>query len=286
MSQFNQPGSHDVVLSDRIAPPIGGIVLGGWEGLQRQFASPIAEQRIAALSQAVRYGEAGLELLIQALQDQAIPVQKAAYWNLRHRKEPSVRQALRTYEIYQLFECLGTFTGHGQGITAVAISPDQRTIVSAGRDRTIRVWDIEFQEEVMSFSENEFVYGIAISADNRKFTVKTGERRFKAWDMRTEQQIDLDDLPTRGIASVTVSQTRTTSDQPIGSSAKKQKSGKYLISGSQNLIRIWNLAQGREVTVLRGHTSLVTAVASTPRRSLIVSGSEDRTVRLWGVGHP
>lgn len=280
----NQPGSHDVVLSDRVAAPIGGVVLGGCEGLQQRFVSPLVEQRLAAVCQAKNYGEAGLDLLIRALQDPALSVQKAAYWNLHNRTEPIVHQALQTYEVYQLFECLGTFKGHQRGITAVALSPDQKTIISAGRDHVLRVWDIEFQEEVMAFSEYEFVYGIAISPDNRRFTIKTGERRFKAWDMRTGQQIDAEELPTRGIASVTVSKTaRKAIHETTGSNPKRQNTGKYLISGSQNLIRVWNLAKGREVSVLRGHTSLVTAVAATPHRSLIVSGGEDNMVKLWGI---
>jgi hypothetical protein len=286
MSDSNSPQASDAVLSERMQPPIASVVLGGLVGVQQQFASPIVEQRQAAVFQAGNYGEAGLALVIQALQDPSLIVQKAAYWALQHRPEPIAQQALRSYEVYRLFTCLFTLQGHQQGITAVALSPDEKTIVSAGRDQMLRVWDIPTQAEVMTIPEAEFVYGIAISPDNRKFTIKTGERRFKAWDMRYEQQIDVEDLPTRGIASVTVAKGAakgaTKANSAISPTVQPQRNGKYLISGSQNLIRVWNLAKGEEAAVLRGHTSLVTAVAVAANR-LIVSGSEDKTLRVWGI---
>lgn len=285
MADSNHPHASDAVLSNRMQPPRASLVLGGLVGVQHQFASQIVEQRQAAVFQAAKYGEAGLALLIQALQDPSLIVQKAAYWTLQQQPQTMARQALRRYEVYRLFTCLCTLQGHQQGITAVALSPDQKTIVSAGRDQMLRVWDIPTQAEVMTIAEAEFVYGIAISPDNRKFTIKTGERRFKAWDMRYEQPIEVDDLPTRGIASVAVARgaTKRAASTITGTSAAQpQRQGNYLISGSQNLIRVWNLAKGEEVTVLRGHTSLVTAVAVAANR-LIVSGSEDKTIKIWGI---
>lgn len=269
MPDLNQPQPQDAVLGG-ILPPVAGVVLGGITGIQQQFASEATGQRLQAVLQAARYGQAGLDLLIQALQDPSLQVQKAAYWQLKQHPEPMAQKALRKYEVYRLLECVCTLRGHQGGITAVAISPDGKTIVSAGRDQTLRVWDIEFQEELMTIPEKKFVYGIAVSPDNRMFTVKTGERSFKAWDMRTEQEIEVFELPTRGIASVTFSSSRF-------------HRGKYLISGSQRLVRIWNLSKGREICVLQGHTSLVTAVAAAPNQPLLVSGSEDKTIRVWGL---
>lgn len=125
-------------------------------------------------------------------------------------------------------------------------------------------------EEVMRVVEPSFVYAIALTPDSRTFVIKTREQTFKAWDMRTEQQIDADDLPTRSISSVTVSPDR-------------YRTAKHLISGSQNTVKIWNLKAGREVCILRGHTSLVTAVAIAPKRQILISGSEDKTIRAWGI---
>jgi WD40 repeat protein len=266
-----QPGDFDAVLGGQSPSPIGAAVLGGLDGLKRRFNSDSVDQRIAAVRDSVTYGQTGLDLLINALQDESIQVQRVAYLLLCDRQELSVRQALRAYDVYPIFECLGVLRGHAGGVTAVALSLDGTTIISAGRDATLRVWDLPTQEEVMQINCPKFVYAIAISPDARTFTLRYQNQAIEAWDLRFGQPIEADDLPTRTIASVAVSPTR-------------QRTAKHLISGSQNLIRVWNLKTGREVRVLQGHTSLVTSVAVAPNRSLLVSGSEDRTVRIWGAG--
>jgi hypothetical protein len=264
--QFPQAG--DVVRGGQPAP-LGAAVLGGLDGVRQRFKSDAVQHRLAAVIEAQRYGAVGLPLLIAALEDPAIAIQKLAYASLHHRAEPEAKQALQQYEVYRLFECLYTLEGHTAGVTAVAISADARIAISGSRDRTLCVWDLEAREVMMSVRSRSLVYAIAISPDSRYFTVK-GDRALRAWDLRTGQQISAEELPTRHIASVTVS-------------ANKHRTRNYLFSGSQNTIKVWNLAKGREVCTLHGHTSLVTSVAIAPKHQLLASGSEDQTVKIWGI---
>lgn len=94
----NHPREYDAVLGGQAPPPVGGLVLGGLQGVKRRFESNIVEARIAALSDALKYGEAGLDLVIVALTDSHRQVQRSAYSLLRERKDPKVRQALRQYK--------------------------------------------------------------------------------------------------------------------------------------------------------------------------------------------
>jgi hypothetical protein len=48
--------------------PSGSAVLGGVEAVKRRLASAVEKQRIAALKEALKYGEAGLDLVIQAVE--------------------------------------------------------------------------------------------------------------------------------------------------------------------------------------------------------------------------
>lgn len=266
-----QPNPGDVVLGGGAVPAIGGMVLGGLVGVKRRLANAIAlPDRIAALQEASCYGSDGLDLLIGALDDRSLAVQKVAYQLLQSNPSPTAHQALRHFDRYQLFECLYILTGHTSGITAVALSANGETAISAGRDAKLILWDVRYGEEILTISEPRFIYGIAISPDGRTFTAKLSDRTYKAWDVRSGNAIELEEFSSRSIASVT-----TTPHQ--------HQHGKHLISGSQNLIRIWNLTQGREVRVLQGHGSLVTAVAIAPDRSILVSGSEDKTIRVWGM---
>ena len=100
----NRPKKHDAVLGGRATPPIGGVVLGGIEGAKQRFNSPVVKARIAALTEALNYGEAGLDLVVRALQDESKQVRRQAYLLLRQRKEPQVVRALQEYKAWNLFE--------------------------------------------------------------------------------------------------------------------------------------------------------------------------------------
>ncbi|MEG4575186.1 hypothetical protein QUA56_21230 [Microcoleus sp. N3A4] len=93
----NEPREYDAVLGGQNLIPVNAAVLGGIPGVKSRLASPAVEVRIAALSEALKYGEAGLDLIIQALQDRIMSVRFAAYLLLKDRDEEKIKQYLRNY---------------------------------------------------------------------------------------------------------------------------------------------------------------------------------------------
>ena len=75
----NQPKDTDVVLGGNAPPPLTSAVLGGLAGVKHRLKSGVVEHRIAALTEALNYGDAGLNLVIQALDDTAEQVRDFAY---------------------------------------------------------------------------------------------------------------------------------------------------------------------------------------------------------------
>lgn len=51
---------------------------------------------------------------------------------------------------------------------------------------------------------------------------------------------------------------------------------------SHGVVRFWSISDGKLMRVLRGHKDLVNAVAFSPNRAFLASGSYDETVRLCG----
>ena len=108
----NQPREYDAVLGGQ-NPPIYAAVLGGIEGVKKRLASSILEVRINALSEALNYGGQGLDLVLEALQDESIEVQFTAYSLLKDRQEPRVKQQLDNFLPLFEFEVV-TVDAYGQ----------------------------------------------------------------------------------------------------------------------------------------------------------------------------
>ena len=58
--------------------------------------------------------------------------------------------------------------------------------------------------------------------------------------------------------------------------------GNLLATGDTNgEIRLWRVADGRQILSCKGHTGLICSVAFSPDSHTLASGSKDQTVRLW-----
>ena len=93
----NQPREYDAVKGGQNSTPVDAAVLGGIAGVRSHLASPSVEVRIIALSEALKYGEAGLDLILGALQDESVQVKLAVYSLLKDRNEEKIKQHLQNY---------------------------------------------------------------------------------------------------------------------------------------------------------------------------------------------
>ena len=60
-----------------------------------------------------------------------------------------------------------------------------------------------------------------------------------------------------------------------------------LVTGSGDFtLKLWDTARGKEVATRRHHEDRVTSVAFAAADSFIVSGSVDRSVKLWRLNPP
>ncbi|MBW4600821.1 MAG: hypothetical protein KME29_14775 [Calothrix sp. FI2-JRJ7] len=97
----NQPRDFDVILGgDTAPPPVAGVVLGGFEGVKNRLGSSNVEVRVAALSEALNYGDAGLDLVIEALDDSSQKVQLFAGRLLKRSGNSRAKEALLDYNPY------------------------------------------------------------------------------------------------------------------------------------------------------------------------------------------
>jgi WD40 repeat protein len=81
-------------------------------------------------------------------------------------------------------QTLRTLQGHTNWVTAVALTPDGRHIVSGSRDYTLRVWDLKDGKELVTFAIDGNVTACAVAHDNR--TIVAGDSFGRVHFLRLE----------------------------------------------------------------------------------------------------
>ncbi|WP_375510740.1 HEAT repeat domain-containing protein [uncultured Nostoc sp.] len=106
MKNNSKPREFDAVLCGEAPPPVIGVVLGGIEGVKSRLKSSVLEVKIAALSEALNYGDMGLDLVINTLTDSSEQVQRFAARLLKRSGNKKVKQAVIDYDIWLFFHLL------------------------------------------------------------------------------------------------------------------------------------------------------------------------------------
>ena len=268
MTQF--PKENDAVRGGDISPLAA--VLGGLEGVKRDLEANLhPTQQIEALQKATRYGEAGLDLIIAALENESKEVSHAAYILLGNRTEPKIKQALKKFTIWGFLEFI-EYEEIGKG-DYVAISSDNHYIVSGSGDSDgiIRVWELETKKGKHAFiGHPKGISSITISPDNKYIVSGGDEGIIKIWDIETGK----------------LQKTLSGGDSFVHSVAVSPN-GKYIVSSNDYLedstIEVWNLQTEKLLYTLTVSSGWIGCLAISPDGQYIVSGTQfpDSNIKVW-----
>lgn len=74
---------------------------------------------------------------------------------------------------------------HRPAVGAVTVSADGKYLITSGRDRQVRVWDIATHQNVVSMLHSSYVPVIALSPDDERLVTVTDEGELRVWNFRT-----------------------------------------------------------------------------------------------------
>lgn len=170
-----------------------------------------------------------------------------------------------TVKIFDLENCslVKTLVGHSDLVTSIAIVPDNSTIISGSWDKTIKVWDFKSGKLLRTLAgHTDSITTLTVDADD--VASLSMDQTLKIWEIQTGK------LKT------------TIGTQPdIMHSLNLTSDNKYLIFGSGKFICILDLSDSQKTQYLTGHTSNVCSVTVSDDCKYIVSGSYDKTVKIW-----
>lgn len=77
---------------------------------------------------------------------------------------------------------------HGDGVRAVALTPDGRWLATGDTDGNVQIWNVTGGKPLIRVSHLEQVGGVAFSPDWRRFATGSSDRTARIWDAYTGEQ--------------------------------------------------------------------------------------------------
>ncbi len=152
--------------------------------------------------------------------------------------------------------------GPSDDLRALAFSPDDRWIAVGGRNGRIAGWQTENGEPAFDYAAHrQRVRDLAFSPTGDQLVSCGEDRRVHVRLLNEDRGFDLPPSPGKVYALAFCGP------------------GCLATGGSDNVVRLWDVAQRKQVGELNDHRGSIVALASDG--DILVSGGYDTTIRIW-----
>ncbi|BGP53614.1 hypothetical protein JCM8202_002538 [Rhodotorula sphaerocarpa] len=171
---------------------------------------------------------------------------------------------------YNTGEKVTAFEAHPDYIRCLAVHPTQPLVLTGSDDMTIKLWDWEKGWKCVQVFEGHthYIMNLAFNPkDSNTFASACLDRTVKVWSLGSPVANFTLDAHDKGVNYV---EYYHGGDKP------------YLVTtGDDRLIKVWDYLSKSCIQTLEGHTSNVSFAIFHPSLPILISGSEDGTVKIW-----
>jgi hypothetical protein len=170
-----------------------------------------------------------------------------------------------------------TWAAHRDGVTAIAMGTDPDVVISGGRDRTVKVWQVKTGKllRTLRLTAGEVnatpVRGLLISPDQQRLALAT-DRTIQLWNLQTGQLIKV------------LFQSSNQVNPVLPNSMAFSHDGQFLATLDHgNSIKLWNASNGARFVSLNQHQSPIEALHFTPNGLQLLSRDRNQLVLFWDL---
>ena len=198
--------------------------------------------------------------------------------------------------------------GHEASVTCLSVSPDGTRVLSGSDDQSIRLWDVRGGRELRKLEGHRGpIQCVAFSADGLQGLSGGNDRTVRLWNLEDGREIHRLEGHTHvvrdavfcreGRHALSGGQDRTTRLWNLEAGTEESGRRDYpervfrvaafedhlwaVVVWEDGGCQLWDAGLGRESCRLVGHTATVWAAAFSGDGRRVLTGSVDRTIRLW-----
>ncbi|PVI07608.1 WD40 repeat-like protein [Periconia macrospinosa] len=166
------------------------------------------------------------------------------------------------------------------GVTTVAISPDNRFVAAGSLDKSVRVWDANTGALVVRLEgeqgHKDSVYSVAFAPSGDRLVSGSLDKTIKMWELNTPPRL-IPGAPPGGKCIRTFE-----GHKDFVLSVALTPHGDWVLSGSKDRgVQFWDPHTGVAQLMLQGHKNSVISVAPSPAGGIFATGSGDMRARIW-----
>ena len=163
---------------------------------------------------------------------------------------------------------------NGQGIYAVAWSPDGQFIASAGADASAQVWNAADGRLIYTYrGHSGIILAVAWSPNGAQVASAGSDGTIQCWGALERSRAVTYTGHAQGVNAVAWSPN---SQPDVRMSQARVASG-----GSDASVQIWDAQTGQKYSSYRAHRDTIRALAWSPNGAALASAGDDNAVHVW-----
>jgi WD40 repeat protein len=162
-----------------------------------------------------------------------------------------------------------TLTGHSKRVTALALSPNDRFLLSGGKNK-IKLWEVASGKLIRTFgsffASQHYVITLQFSPDGQRALSTNNNGEMIYWDVSTGKEIHVFN--------------KNEEKKKHAANAVFSPDGKFALQGYKGVMKLWDLTSYQLVKEMKKHAVPIRSLTFAPKNHMVLTATGD-TFKYW-----